>query len=47
MQVALSHWEPEELRQLATLFHRMVDDFLAAAVEVEAQEQTTASAGTA
>lgn len=47
MQVALSRWEPEELRQLATLFHRMVDDFLATAVEMEAQEQTTAPAGTA
>lgn len=30
MQVALSEWSPEELRQLATLFHRMVDDFLSA-----------------
>ncbi|MEU9336890.1 MarR family transcriptional regulator [Streptomyces sp. NPDC048290] len=29
MQVALADWKPEELRQLATLFHRMVDDFLA------------------
>ncbi|MCX5000093.1 MarR family transcriptional regulator [Streptomyces longwoodensis] len=29
MQRALSHWSPEELRQLASLFHRMVDDFLA------------------
>ena len=47
MQAALSHWEPEELRQLATLFHRMVDDFLAAAVEVEAQEQSPAPTGTA
>lgn len=28
MQTALSEWSPEDLRQLATLFHRMVDDFL-------------------
>ncbi|PZT70251.1 MarR family transcriptional regulator [Streptomyces sp. SW4] len=27
MQDALADWSPEELRQLATLFHRMVDDF--------------------
>ncbi|MDT0343572.1 MarR family winged helix-turn-helix transcriptional regulator [Streptomyces litchfieldiae] len=33
MQAALSDWSPEELRQLATLFHRMVDDFLAYAAE--------------
>ncbi|MEU9212929.1 MarR family transcriptional regulator [Streptomyces sp. NPDC048415] len=30
MQVALKSWSPEELRQLATLFHRMVDDFYSA-----------------
>ncbi|MGC0208861.1 MarR family winged helix-turn-helix transcriptional regulator [Streptomyces levis] len=35
MQVALSDWSPEELRHLATLFHRMVDDFLAHTVEEE------------
>ncbi|MGW6646778.1 MarR family winged helix-turn-helix transcriptional regulator [Streptomyces iakyrus] len=35
MQLALSDWSPEELRQLATLFHRMVDDFLAHAVDEE------------
>ena len=29
MQVALADWTPAELGQLATLFHRMVDDFLA------------------
>ncbi|MFJ5265081.1 MarR family winged helix-turn-helix transcriptional regulator [Streptomyces sp. NPDC088387] len=28
MQQALADWTPEELRQFATLFHRMVDDFL-------------------
>jgi hypothetical protein len=29
MQAALAHWPPHELHQLATLLHRMVDDFLA------------------
>ncbi|MBD0739104.1 MarR family transcriptional regulator [Streptomyces sp. CBMA29] len=29
MQMALSDWSPEDLGQLATLFHRMVDDFVA------------------
>ncbi|MGW1025340.1 MarR family winged helix-turn-helix transcriptional regulator [Streptomyces sp. NPDC002577] len=29
MEGALAAWSPEELQQLATLFHRMVDDFLA------------------
>jgi DNA-binding MarR family transcriptional regulator len=46
MQMALSDWSPEELRQLATLFHRMVDDFLAHAVDEEA-EPGSAPAGTA
>ncbi|MEU2779939.1 MarR family transcriptional regulator [Streptomyces sp. NPDC007162] len=35
MQLALGDWQPEELRQLAVLFHRMVDDFLSYAVEDE------------
>jgi DNA-binding MarR family transcriptional regulator len=35
MQLALAGWRPEELRQMATLFHRMVDDFLAYTVEEE------------
>ncbi|MFI8234696.1 MarR family winged helix-turn-helix transcriptional regulator [Streptomyces sp. NPDC085900] len=39
MQLALSEWTPEELRQLATLFHRMVDDFLAYAVDEEMEPQ--------
>ncbi|MFD9325568.1 MarR family winged helix-turn-helix transcriptional regulator [Streptomyces sp. NPDC060065] len=37
MQVALADWSSEDLRQLATLFHRLVDDFVThaeAAVEV-------------
>ncbi|MFF1318590.1 MULTISPECIES: MarR family winged helix-turn-helix transcriptional regulator [Streptomyces] len=42
MQLALADWTPEELRQLATLFHRMVDDFLAHAVDDGEQQ----SAGT-
>ncbi|HEX6473125.1 MAG TPA: MarR family transcriptional regulator [Streptosporangiaceae bacterium] len=29
MEAALKDWTPQELHQLATLFHRMVDDFLA------------------
>src|ERR1700719_3755968 len=29
IQAALAHWPPQELHQLATLLHRMVDDFLA------------------
>ncbi|MHB1592864.1 MAG: MarR family winged helix-turn-helix transcriptional regulator [Streptosporangiaceae bacterium] len=29
MQAALASWTPEDVHQLATLFHRMVDDFLA------------------
>ena len=35
MQAALAHWPPEELHQLATLLHRMVDDFLAYSAEEE------------
>ena len=42
MQLALADWTPEELRQLATLFHRMVDDFLAHAIDDGEQQ----SAGT-
>ncbi|MFF5186014.1 MarR family winged helix-turn-helix transcriptional regulator [Streptomyces sp. NPDC000345] len=38
MQLALSDWSPEELGHLATLFHRMVDDFLSYAVEEEAEQ---------
>jgi DNA-binding MarR family transcriptional regulator len=35
MQAALAHWPPQELHQLATLLHRMVDDFLAYSAEEE------------
>jgi DNA-binding MarR family transcriptional regulator len=37
MQAALAHWPPEELHQLATLLHRMVDDFLAYSAEEPGQ----------
>ena len=39
MQTALAHWPPQELHQLATLLHRMVDDFLAYAAEEEEPAQ--------
>ncbi|MFF4351435.1 MarR family winged helix-turn-helix transcriptional regulator [Streptomyces sp. NPDC001530] len=45
MQVALKNWSPEELRQLATLFHRMVDDFYSAEdvdIAVEAAQASRA-----
>ena len=42
MQLALSDWSPEELRRLAGLFHRMVDDFLSYAVDDESEEPTPA-----
>ncbi|MBY8339779.1 MarR family transcriptional regulator [Streptomyces sp. KC 17012] len=45
MQLALSSWTPEELRQLATLFHRMVDDFLSYTVDEDTEEQPVARAG--
>ncbi|MFH8800693.1 MarR family winged helix-turn-helix transcriptional regulator [Streptomyces sp. NPDC017936] len=44
MQLALSEWSPEELRRLATLFHRMVDDFLSYAVDEEAEQPAGAVA---
>jgi DNA-binding MarR family transcriptional regulator len=44
MQMALADWSPEELRQLATLFHRMVDDFLAHATEDDTEQQPGAPA---
>ncbi|MGI5372917.1 MarR family winged helix-turn-helix transcriptional regulator [Streptomyces sp. CA-251387] len=47
MQLALADWTPEELRRLAGLFHRMVDDFLAYAVDEESEQQPAAPAGTA
>ncbi|MFG2555992.1 MarR family winged helix-turn-helix transcriptional regulator [Streptomyces sp. NPDC048581] len=47
MQLALEGWTPEELRQLATLFHRMVDDFLSHAIDEDSEPQQAAPAGTA
>ncbi|OXY88720.1 MarR family winged helix-turn-helix transcriptional regulator [Streptomyces diastatochromogenes] len=47
MQLALADWQPEELRQLAALFHRMVDDFLAYAVEDESGQEADAPVATA
>ncbi|MFF7884544.1 MarR family winged helix-turn-helix transcriptional regulator [Streptomyces sp. NPDC020794] len=38
MQMALAEWTPAELQRLATLFHGMVDDFLAHATEGEGSE---------
>ena len=38
MQLALSDWSPEELGRLATLFHRMVDDFLSYSVDDESDQ---------
>jgi DNA-binding MarR family transcriptional regulator len=35
MAAALAHWSPDELHQFTTLFHRLVDDFLAYATEYE------------
>ncbi|SRR6266498_4971670 len=35
MQMALAHWSPQELHELATLFQRMVGDLLAHAAEDE------------
>ncbi|MBX7548157.1 MarR family transcriptional regulator [Streptomyces sp. NPDC004232] len=43
MQLALAGWRPEELRQMATLFHRMVDDFLAHTVEEDSGREADAA----
>ncbi|WP_254390324.1 MarR family winged helix-turn-helix transcriptional regulator [Streptomyces sp. AC550_RSS872] len=47
MQLALADRTADELRQLATLFHRGVDDFPAHAVDEEPGPQPTAPAATA
>ncbi|MFI8192282.1 MarR family winged helix-turn-helix transcriptional regulator [Streptomyces sp. NPDC085946] len=46
MQMALAGWSPEELRRLATLFHRMVDDFLAHAADDDTEARPAAPAAT-
>ncbi|MFD5317204.1 MarR family winged helix-turn-helix transcriptional regulator [Streptomyces sp. NPDC127098] len=45
MWAALSHWDTEDLRRLADLFQRMVDDFLDYAAANEPQEPSRAAAG--
>lgn len=47
MQMALSEWSTDELQQLATLFHRMVDDFLKYSIEDDGEPEVAASAVTA
>jgi len=47
MQMALSDWSTDELQQLATLFHRMVDDFLNYAIDEESEPEAAAPATTA
>ncbi|GHF57153.1 MarR family winged helix-turn-helix transcriptional regulator [Streptomyces thermodiastaticus] len=47
MEAALSGWSAEELRQLATLFHRMVDDFLAYAKAADTEQDTKDTAAAA
>lgn len=37
MQLALAKWSPEELGQLAALFHRMVDDFLSYSIDEDSE----------
>ena len=37
MQEALRDWSPEDLHQVATLFHRLVDDFIANGEEADGQ----------
>ena len=46
MQMALSEWSTDELQQLATLFHRMVDDFLKHAIDEDGEPAVVAPAGT-
>ncbi|MDQ0578966.1 MarR family winged helix-turn-helix transcriptional regulator [Streptomyces rishiriensis] len=45
MQLVLADWSPEELGQLATLFHRMVDDFLSYSLEEETEQPAAAPGG--
>ncbi|MEU9186764.1 MarR family transcriptional regulator [Streptomyces sp. NPDC048484] len=43
MQVALDRWSPEDLRQLSSLFHRMVDDFLSTDIDVAIEGEDASS----
>ncbi|MEU6533725.1 MarR family transcriptional regulator [Streptomyces sp. NPDC046928] len=45
MQVALADWTPAELGRLATLFHRMVDDFLAHSADEETEAPAAVPGG--
>ncbi|WP_326795740.1 MarR family transcriptional regulator [Streptomyces sp. NBC_01808] len=45
MQGALAEWSPEDLRTLAELFHRMVDDFVAHVDEWAAEVERVAGPG--
>jgi DNA-binding MarR family transcriptional regulator len=47
MQRALEQWTPEELQQLAQLFHRMVDDFLTYATKEDAGQREAEAPRTA
>jgi DNA-binding MarR family transcriptional regulator len=42
MERALADWTPEELGQFATMFHRLLDDFLASAAEAEEADEARA-----
>ncbi|WP_369188252.1 MarR family winged helix-turn-helix transcriptional regulator [Streptomyces sp. R08] len=44
MQMALSEWSTDELQQLASLFHRMVDDFLKYAIDEDGEPEAAAPA---
>lgn len=45
MQVALADWTSAELGQLATLFHRMVDGFLAHSADEDTETPPTVPGG--
>ncbi|MGV4988365.1 MarR family winged helix-turn-helix transcriptional regulator [Streptomyces sp. NRAIS4] len=47
MQLALAGWWPEDLRQMAALFHRMVDDFLAYAIDEDSGREADDTVTTA
>ncbi|WP_416957749.1 MarR family winged helix-turn-helix transcriptional regulator [Streptomyces sp. Agncl-13] len=46
MQMALSEWSTDELQQLATLFHRMVDDFLKYAIDEDGEPEVAVPTST-